>query len=276
MLAAVVLLAGCTPPSSGGGEVVVSDDDRIVEVRAARQALAEPVPAVVSEAEHLVDALEQVWTEPGQVEERAERAAALRLAPFEDAVGTLDAVELDGDGPDVVAARELVAAMVADGRALLEVVEEELGSLTALPPFDAELEAVLAGWDQPGSYSQQLEAFGQLAEDATALGGRAADRTATPACTGLWERRAAAARTVAERTEELRGLIRDRHGQEFDELRDSFRQDPYDLGGLLGELDAAAAASCWTEGSDAPAAVELLQTRTDELEAALDPPDLGA
>lgn len=276
LTAAVVLtgLVGCTPRASDGGQVVVTDDDRILEVRAAREALAEPVPAVVAEAERLVDALEQVWTETGQVEGRAERAAALRLAPFGDAVETLDAVALDGDGPDVVAARDLVAAMVAAGRSLLEVAEEELASLTALPPFDAELEAVLAGWDQRGSYSQQLEAFTQLAEDATALADQAEGRTATPTCTGLWERRAQAARTVTERTEELRILIRDRRGQEFDELRDSFRQDPYDLDGLLGELDAAAAASCWAEESEAPGAAERLLTRTDELEAALDPPDL--
>lgn len=277
MLTAAALaagLVGCTPPASDGGEVVVTDDDRIREVRAAREALAGPVPEVVAEAERLVEALEQVWTEPGQVEGRAERAAALQLTPFGDAVEALDAVELDGVGPDVVAARDLVAAMVADGRALLDVAEEELASLTALPTFDDELETVLAGWDQRGSHSQQLEAFERLTEDATALADQAAGRTATPACTGLWERRAEAARTVAERTEELRGLIRDRRGQEFDELRDTFRQDPYDLGGLLGDLDAEAARSCWAEGSDAPDAVELLRTRTDELEVALDPSEL--
>ncbi len=276
VLAVAVLggLVGCTPPTSDGGEVVVTTDQRIPEVRAARDALAEPVPAVLGEAERLVAALEQVWTEKAAAEERAARAGALQLDPFRDAVDRLGEVELDGVGPDVESARELVDAMVADGRALLEVVEQELASLTAVPPFDEDLEALLARWDQRGSYSQQLEAFAQLATDATTLAEEAAGRTATPACTALWERRALAAETVAERTEELRGLIRDRRGQEFDDLRDSYRQDPFGLGGLLGELDAEAAASCWAGQSDAPAALEQLQTRTDELEAALDPPDL--
>ena len=251
----------------------MTSSDRVQEVRAAREALAEPVPAVTAEAERLVEALEQVWTLEASAEERADRARALRLAPFEEAVGDLDAVELEGEGPDVAAAADVVDAMVADARALLAVAEEELASLTAAPPFDEQLEGLLQGWDQRGSYSQQLEAFDELAAQAEELAADAAARTATPACVELWPRREEAARVVAERTRELRVLIRDRRGQEFDELRDAYGQDPYGVGDLLGVLDAEAAA-CWRDASEAPAAVELLRTRTDELAAALDPEDL--
>lgn len=252
----------------------MTTDERIPEIRAAREALAEPVPAVTTEAARLVEALEEVWTREAAADERAEFAEALRLEPFRDALGDLDAVELEGEGPDVAAAAEVVDAMVADGRGLLAVAEEELASLTAVPSFDARLEEVVAQWDQRGSYSQQLEAFDQLAVDAEALAEEAAGRTGTPACVELWPRREEAALVVAERTAELRTSIRDRQGQEFDELRDTYRQDPYGLGALLGVLDAQAAAACWAGESDAPPVLDLLDERTGKLAEALDPEDL--
>ena len=272
--AVAVLLAGCTPPASDEGEVIITTDERIPEIRAARQALAEPVPAVTAEAARLVDALEEVWTREAAADDRAEFAEALRLDPFRDALGDLDAVVLEGDGPDVTAAAEVVDAMVADGRGLLAVAEEELASLTSVPSFDTRLEDVVAQWDQRGSYSQQLQAFEQFALDAEALAEEAAGRTGTPACVELWPRREEAARVVAERSRELRASIRDRRGQEFDELRDAYRQDPYGLGALLGVMDAQAAAACWAEESDAPPVLDLLDERTEEIAEALDPQDL--
>lgn len=273
-VAVAVALSGCDLPTSDGGEVVIATDDRVEEVRAAREVLAEPVPAVVGEAERLVAALRRVWTEEASVEARAALAEALRPAPFEEALAELAAVDLDGDGPDVVAASALLDDLVRDGRALLAVTDEELASVTALPPFDRELEDLLSGWDARGSYSQQLTAFEELAAEAEALAAVAAERTATPACVELWPRRSGAAATVAERTRELRGLIRDRRGQEFDELRDEYRQDPYGTGGLLGVLDAQAASACWADGSEAPGLVVALQEHVGELGDVLDPPDL--
>lgn len=267
-------MAGCTPPASDGGEVVLTTDDRVQEVLAARQALAEPVPAVTAEATRLVEALEEVWTLEAASDTRAERAEALRLQPFRDALGDLAEVELEGDGPDVEAATEVVAAMVADGRALLAVATDELASLTAVAPFDERLEGLLEGWDRRGSHSQQLEAFEELAVEAEELAEDAAGRTGALACVELWPRREQAARVVAERSRELRALVRDRRGQEFDELRDSYGQDPYGYGELPGVLDAQAAAECWADASRAPASVELLRERTDELAEALDPADL--
>lgn len=273
-LVIAVLAGGCDLPESDGGEIVVTTDDRIEEVRAARQALAEPVPAVVGGAEQLVEALERVWTEEASASERATLAEALRMEPFDEAVGALAAVDLDGNGPDVAAAQALVDDLVDTGRALLTDVQDELASVTALPAFDRQLEELLAGWDARGSYSQQLQAFEELAADAEDLAASADERMATPSCVGVWERRTEAARTVALRTLELRDLIRDRRGQEFDDLRDTFRQDPYGLGELLGVLDARAAADCWADASTAPGAVTQLRTHLEDLTTALDPPDL--
>lgn len=271
---ATILLVGCSPPTSDGGEIVVTDDERVEEVRAAREALATPVPAVGAEAERLADAVEQLWTEEGPADERGERAAALRAAPFRDALAALDAVSLEGIGPDVEAARAILDAMVADGEALLEAVEAEVATLTALPAFDAQLDELLAGWDARGSYSQQLEAFEQLVADAEALAADAAARTAAPACTEAWPRRESAALVVAERSEELRDLVRDRRGQEFDDLRDEYGQDPFGVGEFLGVLDAEAAAACWADGSDVPAARVAIEEGTAQLATVLDPPDL--
>ena len=273
-LVVAVVAAGCDLPESDGGEIVVTTDDRIEEVRAAREALAEPVPAVVGGAERLVEALERVWTEEATSGERAALAEALRLDPFDEAIGTLAAVDLEGNGPDVAAAQAHVDDLVDTGRALLSDVQDELSSVTALPAFDQQLEELLAGWDARGSYSQQLNAFEELAADAEALAASARERRATPSCVGVWDRRTEAAGVVASRTLELRDLIRDRRGQEFDDLRDTFRQDPYGLGELLGVLDARAAADCWEDASTAPDAVAQLQTHLEDLTSALDPADL--
>lgn len=272
-VAAAVLLGACSPGASDEVPAeVVPDEERIGEVRAAREALATPVPALVAEAERLVEALGSIWT--GAATARGDQADELRLTPLQDATDALDEVELEGTGPDVAAASELVDALVADARELTTSVEEEVATLVDVAAFDAELEELLAQWDGRGSYSQQLTAFDEAAAAAEELAARATERTATPACTGLWERRAEAATTVATRSEELRALVQDRRGQEFDELRDEFRQDPYDLGALLGELDADAASACWEEGSAAPAALDALRGHTDELAGALDPADL--
>lgn len=269
-----MLAAGCTPPASNGGQTTVTSDERIDEVRAARASLAEPVPALIGEASRLVAALEEVWTREAAADVRAELAGALRLEPFREAADDLEAVELEGEGPDVEAATAIVEAMVADAHTLLEVADDELASLQDVEPFDQELDEVVSGWNQRGSYSQQLEAFDELAVQAEALADDAAERTATPACVELWPRREQAAEVVAERTRELHGLIRDRRGQEFDELRDEYGQDPYGLDDLLGVTDAQAAAACWGEESEAHGMVESLQERVDELAQALDPDDL--
>jgi hypothetical protein len=274
VLVVALLLQGCALPSSDGGTIVVTTDERVQEVRDARAGLAAPVPAVVGEAERLVAALERVWTEEAPAAERAALAEALRTAPVEDAVAVLDAVELAGTGRDVVAAREVVTALVADTGALLGAVREELASLTSLPPHDEQLAALLEGWDARGSYSEQLAALDELAEAAEALATAAAGRTATPACVGVWDRRADAADVVAERTRELRALVRDRRGQEFDDRRDAYGADPYGVGADLGVLDARAAAACWEDASAAPGLLARLRAHVEDLEDVLDPPDL--
>ena len=269
-----VVLAACSPPTSDGGEIVQEPDARIDEVLAARAALAEPVPTLTAEAERLVAALEQLWVEPVPSNRRAAVVASLRVAPFDDAIAGLAAVELEGDGPDVRNVRAAVAAVLDDGEALGAAVAAEQDELVELVAFDEQLRSLFEPWDAPGQYSAQLAAFEQLTVDARALADEAAKRTSTPACTEVWDRRVAAATTVAERTDELRTLIRDRRGQEFDELRDEYRQDPFGLGALLGELDAAAAAACWTEDSRVTSLLAALLASRDELAAALDPDDL--
>ncbi len=274
MVLVAVLTAGCDLPSSDGGEIVVTEDDRVDEVRAAREVLAEPVPQLLGEAERLVDALERVWTEEAPSAERAALADSLQLGPFEAAIDVIATTDLEGVGPDVTTASALLDDLVRDARAVVSEVEGELAAVAAVPAFDQQLEELLAGWDARGSYSQQLTAFEELATAAEGLAATADDRSATPACVELWPRRSEAAAVVADRTRELRELIRDRRGQEFDELRDRYRQDPFGTGDLLGVLDARAAAACWVDGSEVPAALVVLEERVGELGAALDPVDL--
>lgn len=271
-MALVGVLAGCVQTSEGG-EVITLTDPRIPEVLAAREALAEPVPALVAAARALVDGHGDVLTLDDTSARRAEVAAAVSRAPLESVLDTLRAIELEGEGPDVATVSALVVDLVAAGDELDAAVAAELGELVELGAFDAELTTVADRFDEPGSRSAQVALFEELAAQAIALGERAAAATSTLPCADAWARRMDAATTVAFRAEEARGHVASRRGLAFDELRDEHRADPFGLGADLGALDAAAAA-CWPTDSGAPAALGRIDELVAELALALDPADL--
>ena len=263
----------CERPTVDGGVVVVDEGGRAEQVRRARAALVDPVPVVVAELDRFVTVLDEVWTAPGDSAARAAAVDAVDPTALVAAADELAAVELLGDGPDVTAARAEVTAIVEAARAAAAAGPTELRDLPELPPVDEQLLALAAEWDVPGSFSQQVRRLGELEERARALVAEL-DREAALPCTGVWDRRSAAATLVADRTANLVGLVRRRDGEGFDAARAEYRADPLGTDGRpLGELDARAA-TCWATASAVTDAVAAVDEGVAALTAALDPEDL--
>lgn len=254
--------------------MVVDDGARVEQVLRARSALADPVPVVVARSAALRDDVEEVWAADGDSARRAARVDTVDATALLEAADRLDRVELLGDGPDVVAARAAVADVVAAARTAAAAAGPELADLPELVAPDEQLLALVAVWDESGSYSQQVARFGQLEQEARDLAA-SLDRDAAVPCTGVWRRRAEAATLVADRTAELLAAVERRDGEGFDRARDSWADDPLGTGGAsLGALDAAAARACWEDDSTVAAAHRRLLDAVAALEVALDPEDL--
>jgi hypothetical protein len=278
VVASAVVIAGmmtaCVPSTSDGGQVITTTDDRIFQIRTARVALAEPVPVVVAEVDRLVAAIETVWITGDDTHARANLAATLDPAPLRIALASLVAAGPVGDGPDMIAARSVIGEIAAHIDQVAVAARGELDEFEALRVFDDQLAQVLVGWGAPGSRRTQLEAFAQLAEQATALSVDLAAQTETVGCTQVYARRSGVAELLAERTRSLRALVEARQGADFDELRREFSEDPFGFGTSLGEADRTAAARCWRQQSPVATAPGELARLVDELAATLDPAEL--
>lgn len=275
--AVVVLLAACEQPPVRSSRLVVDEEGRVEQVRRARTALAAPVPPVVAASRAYRDLVGEILAAPGDSEGRATSVTLADPSAVVAATDALAAVELVGDGPDVRAARAAVAELTAAATAVVEAGAAELADLPPLAEADGRLAVLVAGWDEPGSRSQQVERLGTLEEEARAAATAFDGSPSALPCVGAWERRVAAAETVATRTAELRGFVSAFDGASFDAARSAYRADPYDTGGVtLGDLDAAAASSCWAASSAVVAGHERVEETVDALEEALDPPDLRA
>jgi hypothetical protein len=268
------LLTGCVPATSDGGQLIVSTDDRIFQIRTARIALATPVPALVAEVDRFVDAVETIWTTGDATQARGQLAGTLDAAPLRVALAALVAAGPIGDGPDMRAARSVVGQIATHVNQLAAGARSELDELGSLGAWDDKLAQVVVAWDAPGSRNGQLEAFAQLAVQATSLATELAAQTETVACTEVYVRRAGVAELLAERTLALRALVEGRQGLAFDELRRDFHEDPFGLGSSLGEADRAAAARCWRLRSPTATAPDELARLVDALGATLDPAEL--
>ena len=282
-LVAAVLLAACGPaagPVDGDDptEPVASAgddrDERIAEVLAARALLAESVPAVVEAADGYVEGLRGVRnTEVASSERRAAAAAALPTTALDGAEAALEGVDLEGDGPDVAAATAAVDAMLATVGEVRDLVAAEVDELRALADFDAELADLVDVWDAPGSRTPRRAQLDEAATEATALAEQARSAEPTVSCLDVWTHRAEAADVVAERSAQLRDLVAGSTGEEYDQARDEWRDDPTGLGTPPAELDASGM-DCWDEGSPAPGAVTRLRELAADVQAALSPEDL--
>lgn len=274
LLVGALVLGGCV--TSGDDSSPGERAMRVEEVTAARAAVAEPVPALVSAAESFAEGLRLVRAEEGASSEaRAVAAETLGSAALEAAAATVDDLELPGDGPDVVAAQEVLDQLVAAAAEVLAAASTEVDELRTLADFDGSLAQLVATWDEPAARTDARESLDAAAIAADALRAEAAGATAVVACLDVWSHRAEAATTVASRSAELRDLVGGSTGLEYDDRRDEWRPDPYGLGGPPATLDDDLVAGCWGEESPTALAAARLPVLLDDLVGVLDPEDLA-
>lgn len=259
-------------PSPGAREV------RIEAIRDARQKVGQPASGLAGAADQLVAAVADLREDPPRrPDQRLAATQDLRtevFPSFDEALSAARDVEIGSATEDVAAAGQTWSELVDAAEELRRLAIEDLDAIERAARYDQRLSELTQRWDEPGSRRQQLEAFDQLIEDATSLADEIAEAEPVAACLGTFERRAEAARTVAERTAELRDLVQRYHGTEFDELRSEYRQDPFGLGQDLTEADAAEHA-CWQSDAPLVAARERIGALLEQLEADLNPDDLS-
>lgn len=252
-----LLAAGCV------AETGSEPPDEAEAIREAREILGN----AISELGAAVVATEEAVTAVrlGDPPALSDRLAAVEdtrtgtLAALDDA---LETTTLDlPDEPQAVSDAQRAWEDARDAaRDLLDTANLDLDHTRGLVGTDAAIAEIVASWETPGSYSQQLERFTSLRDRARALSSDLQEEEPRPDCSGATARRRQAADWVATSTDELRTLIEDRRGEEFDARRQELTADPYgfeevagDPRALLGELDGRDR-ECWeTQGATSQA-----------------------
>jgi hypothetical protein len=174
----------------------------------------------------------------------------------------------------VAAARAALEALVSAAAAAERGAAEELEVQRRLLEADEALADLAATWDEPGSRSQLVGRLTSTAEQAGSLAEDLAGGEDVLACLATFERRAEAARVVAERSFALRAEASSRDGLGFDALRDEWRDDPFGLGAPLADVPPDEVA-CWRADAPVRAAVLAADAALDALQRALSPADLA-
>ena len=266
------VLVGCT---GSGPETAQASarDARIAAVRAARDAVGDAA-STLGEAANETDAqvsevrLSEI-SAPSARRDAVNRVRAGALADLQTAIDAAADVTIPGDSPDVTAARAAWDRAQQDAAHLAAAARDDLGLAGSLADAEVKLDDVVAGWDQPGSYSQQLARFADLTDQARQV----LDTLRAlppPPCSAYLQRRMDAAHAVISETVELRGLIQRRAGNEFDARREALAPDPFGIGALLSDLDNKDA-SCWKERGRTPVAVADVRGALQDLVTALNP-----
>ncbi|MBW3620956.1 MAG: hypothetical protein KY461_11975 [Actinobacteria bacterium] len=279
-VAALTAAAGCSAPTDTATEDTPTADERIATVRALRAAVGADAAALGTAAATVALELDRLHASlpAGPAERRAAVAAAedATLDPLRDALeGFGPDLAGDATGPDAEAVRGALGDAASAAAALASEAERDLATVTRTAAADERLLHLVAAWSEPGSRSEQLRRLEEVAAAAEALAAELEDVEETPACLGSVPRRAEAAVTVARGSRELASLVEARRGEEFDVRRRELSADPFGTGGPLVVEDRARVA-CWREQSAVVDRADAVASALDELEAALNPTDLGA
>lgn len=256
-------------------------DSRASAIRAARGVLGSAIADLGSAVVTLEGAVTRVRLgDPPTPTERRDAVAEIRAEELEGLRRALASTEDDepsSDSPEVRAAVSAWREARRAASALLEAAVADLDHTERLTEIDDALAGIVEGWAAPGSYSQQLERFTELHERARTLSDDLAGPEARPRCSRSLQRRQRAARWTTQSTEELRGLIERRRGEEFDTRRQEltatvygFDDVPADPMTVLARLDARER-DCWQGNGATPAAADRFETAVEEVEDALNP-----
>lgn len=258
----------------------VDPDERVETVLELRSAVGPSAVALGSASATLVEAIDELHAHPPpDLSARGAAVAAIRSGPLAALEDTLQEVgpELatDASGPDAARVRAVLTDARSAASELVEAAERELALLEVAIDAEERLADVVAAWSEPGSRNEQLQRLDEVAAAAGALATELDRVEDVPGCAGRVERRAAAARAAAAATRELRALVEQRRGEEFDARRGELVNDPYGTRTRLVDGDRADL-RCWREeGPVVAAGTDLARTLAD-LEAALNPADLAS
>lgn len=274
-MVALLITAGCTVgPSSDPGAA----DERVATVRELRRAVGPAATAfgtTVATVADRLDDLHAAWPlDPAERRARID-AVADQLPALREA-GTALAGALAGDvsGADAEATQAAVADAVAAGERFEHAAGADLDRARLATDAELRLQELVETWHEPGSRREQLARLDATASAAAALAEELSATEDLPACTQLVARREAAARTVADRTRQLRELVAARRGREFDERRRAFAADPYAAGAPLAEADRDEL-DCWRAQAPAVGRARDVRAALEGVEAALNPADLA-
>ncbi len=262
-----VLLGACTSgdPSAGPS----TEAGRIEAVRSARELVVEPAQALGTAAAEVAARLDTLVQDPAEPAVAAVRAADEDLVAARTAVGDL---ELDTQTSDVQAAAGALEDASAGADQLDRAAEEVAAAADEAIAVAEALDEIVTAWDEPGSRSQLLARFDELAAQADGLTGRAPSQ----ACPGPVEEAVDAAEFVAETTRELRELVAQYDGNAFDDRREELHDAPYgttDAGDPRAPGTAIDTEAC-PAVEEARSAAGDVAAALRELQQALNPSDL--
>lgn len=276
-LAVSVLAGACSTGGTVAPTPTFTTTERIEEIRAARMAVAEPAvalgEAVTTVALAVRDARIEVDEDPA---DRRETVAFIRdgaLVTLDTATSDASDVELEGTSDDIEKARDAWTAAQQAAANLDDAARADLDLVVTLADAEDRLAEFVRVWRQPGSRSQQIERLGETADAADAVADDLEAVEERPACSDAVQRRVEAARYVAEASRELRSLVEGYRGNEFDERVEELTDDPYGQTVPFHRADAVEV-TCWQDNSEVTAARDAVRSALDELQAALNPPDL--
>lgn len=264
-------LAACSGASPE--PVATSDGDaRIDAIVEARAQVVEPAQALGTAAAGVTAALEDLIARPDEAALARLDEATTELTSATEAV---DDLQLDDDTEDLRAADGALEDASSAAASLRGAVEEVAEAAEQAAELDDRLDAWVAAWDEPGSRSELLARFDELAAEAVAAAD-GSERT-PPSCAGPVDARREAAAFVADATEELRGFVAAYDGNGFDARRAELDEAPFgldDAGVVRGPGASIDPANC-PAVDDAEAAATDVAAALRALQAALNPADLA-
>jgi len=232
-LVSLVALVACG--SSGAGPNTQSSADRVEVILEARQAVEEPAVALGTAALTLADRFELLATINGGDLPAALDQAEDAAADLEHAAASAADVAFERSTADIAAAAAALQAAAAQAQDTSTEARTVVDVLRRAADADDDLAEIVAGWEERGSRQELMDHFDDLRLRAEDLVGDLEVEAQDAGCSAVLDLRVAAARAIAAATAELRDLVANYRGNEYDVRQPELSVDPYGLGTTLFE-----------------------------------------
>lgn len=235
----VLVTVACSGPT--GTPDGTSSSDRIEAIRQARAAVEAPAVALGTSALTLVERVERLETVGANDLEAALESAGAAADDLGEAATDASEVEFDRSTADTADAAAALQAAAASGEEASAGGHTLVSVIAQAAEIDERLAELVAGWEERGSRRELTDHFAELADEADQLADEVEQQASGQACSAVLELRARAARSVAAGTRELRELVAEYRGNEYDVRQPELVADPYGEGGTsLFEVSQAA------------------------------------